>query len=61
MLKEIWNLLLFGCFLVVAILLFVVLTNPSVETMGYIQWFYVLSMTAYVMFPTFKKDKKMKK
>lgn len=58
MLKEIWNLTLFGCFLIVAILLFVILTNPSVETMGYIKWFYALAITAYVMLPTFKKDEK---
>lgn len=58
MLKEIWNLLLFGCFLIVAMLLFVVLTNPSVETMIYLKWFYVILTTTYVMWPTLKKDEK---
>jgi hypothetical protein len=58
MLKEIWNLLLFGCFLIVAMLLFVVLTNPSVETMVYLKWFYVILITTYVMWPTLKKDEK---
>lgn len=58
MLKEIWNLILFGCFLIVAMLLFVVLTNPSVETMIYLKWFYVILITTYVMWPTLKKDEK---
>lgn len=58
MLKEIWNLLLFGCFLIVAMLLSVLLTNPSVETMVYLKWFYVILITTYVMWRTLKKDEK---
>lgn len=57
MIKEILKLALFIVVWLVGLILVVLFLDPSVNTMIYLKWAFVISLTAYLMLPDFKKNK----
>ena len=57
MIKEILKLALFTVVWLVGLILVVLFLDPSVNTMIYLKWAFVISLTAYLMLPDFKKNK----
>lgn len=57
MIKEILKLALFIVVWLVGIILIVLFLEPSVNTMIYLKWAFVISLTTYLMLPDFKKNK----